>query len=510
MKRYPNTSILSIITKKNNVQEDILFIYLKPVPDFYSLSKIYWYQGKGKNGEASYVWEDQQIKQWVACGTDEMMGVLFEGIIQTKSITIGSKIIHFEYPKYELILGRNQAEKTRNDGKRDVLWSDINHIIPQEFYQKENLESLSGYKIGVKAIKSLFPLGFFEEHFIYRNLKEGIWGIKEYRLSYLVFKGVRTKTVKDQGTKEIKGFLQEKVIDAEYEAVVSNLTEMETGKGKIDSQGYFKVDLSEPALSGSIKIVRDKNILKNISFAFINDIVITTEIAQTTYTDNYGRSFMITGKRKAKPLTLDNFTWQREVYSETNKADAKLSDLFKNIIDYLGPNILIADPYFINNIKQDPGSKQPILTHCQAAFINALFHASIDTGVQSIQILGYWARAKSFADKKTEEDAAKFHSYFERYEQVLRELITINKLEKYLPPNTIKFMNAKEDFHNRYWFSYSDCQGNPELEKCLILTNSIGNINELDVMKVTDQAQQLQIFRKYSKKLGKADLLVKI
>ena len=54
-KKYPNTSVLTLITQTDCENEKVLFIYLKTVPDFYSLDTIHWYDGFGKDGKTSNV-----------------------------------------------------------------------------------------------------------------------------------------------------------------------------------------------------------------------------------------------------------------------------------------------------------------------------------------------------------------------------------------------------------------------------------------------------------------------
>ncbi len=43
MKKYPNTSIFNLITQKEGNTEKLIFIYIKPVSDFYTSENIHWY-----------------------------------------------------------------------------------------------------------------------------------------------------------------------------------------------------------------------------------------------------------------------------------------------------------------------------------------------------------------------------------------------------------------------------------------------------------------------------------
>jgi hypothetical protein len=165
-KKYPNASILTFITQTNELNgENLLFIYLKPIPDFFPNGKILWYEGHGKNGLTKDVWKKQSIKQWVACGKDDIIQSLFEDIFQSKMLKIDNKEIEFALPSFTKDLCDIEKPNER-DKLFDSYITINNELIPEAFFQKENLEYLSGYKMGSKEIKPLFPLCFFENNFI--------------------------------------------------------------------------------------------------------------------------------------------------------------------------------------------------------------------------------------------------------------------------------------------------------------------------------------------------------
>lgn len=60
------------------------------------------------------------------------------------------------------------------------------------------------------------------------------------------------------------------------------------------------------------------------------------------------------------------------------------------------------------------------------------------------------------------------------------------------------FFNAQAEFHARYWFSLIDQDGVEVLDRCVIITNSIGNMSELDIVPVIDESQLRQITRQYT------------
>ena len=66
----------------------------------------------------------------------------------------------------------------------------------------------------------------------------------------------------------------------------------------------------------------------------------------------------------------------------------------------------------------------------------------------------------------------------------------------YFSASSIKFCDAQDKFHNRYWFSLSE--KDDFLDKCVVITNSIGNMNELDILPINDKDQLKTIAREYS------------
>jgi hypothetical protein len=498
-KKYPNTSVLTLITQTDGENEKVLFIYLKTVPDFYPFDNIHWYDGFGKDGKATNVWDNLQIKQWTACGKDDDIIKLLDETLSAKKMVIGNTEIKLNIPSYKVVKHNEEPFKNRRETIYDALVAENNSIIPEEFYQKENLKFLSGYRSNSTEIKPLFPLGFFEDGFIYDNLKSSVWGVKEYRTAYLTFHGVREKSIKCVGSNEMVGFYQQNFNPTdEYIAIAKNETDNEIGKATIDkNNGFFKIELSEPTSKGKVEIIVNNKEEKAIEYVFIQDIQVNTQITNATYKDIYGREFLITSKDKGRE-TFENATWQQSIYADEKTANEGLSDLFKRTFEYLGSRIVVADPYFLGNIKINSVTNQFQPTDCQSAFINALIHSAIEKNVEQIYILGFWARAKSQVEKDDTQTASKTDQLFGNYEKLFQGTIHTNKLQNYFKPSSIQFLNAKEDFHNRYWFSVKNENGIDILDKCIIVTNSLGGISktEVDFVNVEDKSQLEQIIRK--------------
>ncbi len=498
-KKYPNTSVLTLITQADGEKEKLLFIYLKTVPDFYSLDTIHWYDGVGKDGKAHTVWDNLQIKQWTACGKDEEILMLFDKILIEKKLVIGNKEKTLKIPSYKVVKHNKEPFKNRQEIICDTLVTESNTNIPEDFYQKENLKFLSGYKTDSADIKPFFPLGFFEDGFIYDNLSSNIWGIKEYRTAYLTFQGVIEKSTNGSGSNEIVGFYQQNFTPAdEYFVIAKNEANHTIGKSAIEkSNGFFRIELSEPTSKGKVEIIVNDRNERSVEYVFIQDIRVNAQIAKATYNDIYGRHFLITLKGK-RSETFSNATWQQNIYADEKTANEELSDLFKKTFEYLGPQIVVADPYFIGDIKIDSLTNQFQPTNCQLAFINALIHTAIESNIEKLYILGFWTRAKRQVEKDGTHTTIKIDQLFGNYEKIIKWIIKSNNLQKYFTPSSIHFLNAKEDFHNRYWFSLKNNDGIDIFDKCIIVTNSLGGISktEVDFVNVKDKPQLDQIIRK--------------
>ncbi|MBK0379308.1 hypothetical protein [Mucilaginibacter segetis] len=508
----PNLSILTFFTKTTSSSEKVLFISVKPVADVFHEAEIFWYPGKGVGGKAQWIWEALNIKQWCACGTDYMMQQLFDEIITQKLLIIGTHQITLEIFPHELIRFENRPFKSRYETVSDQLKSNSLSGMPHGFMQQENLQYLSGYKTGSHLIKPLFPFGFFEQDFIYRKLKANIWGVKTFRRPYLTYRGVTKTSIKGIGSKQLVGFYQHNY-SPHQPLTVSVVNERQEMIGQsIFPCGtpVFKIDLTEPVMKGAVQVYSGKVLEQENEFVLLQDIQINTNISSGNFKDHYGRNFMLGDSAKARPTEIDSFTWQRHAYADHKEADQKLSDLFRNVFNYLGPDILIADPYFIGNIKLDENGSGMQLQHCQAAMVNAILHTAIETGTESFRVMGYWGRASNQADNDDETSQSKIEQYFEKYDHYFQSFRRIDDVEKYLPIGCLFFYNAREEFHNRYWFGLKKTDEEILLEKVVIMTNSLGNINELDIMPIINETQRRQIAGKYSEIFSKAELKLNV
>lgn len=485
--KFPNTSILNIITQSKKEEEIIVFFHIKNVPD-YSEKEIFWFENKGKNGKAVLIWEELLLKQWLVVGKDDEISNLLDDILKNSNTTIDSKVINFNIPKHTKISSQEKSSKRSNDIESDSYLLKDFSIIPRQLLNRDNLDVLSGLKIS-DTIKPLLPIGLYEQDFIYNYLNEKTFGIKEYRKPFVTFRGVRKTSVKGKGSKEIIGFYQSNYSDEqEYYVSINNESSLEIGKSKINKKdGVFKIALKEASSKGQVIITNNEEEINKIDFVLLQDIQLNIDVFNKTFKDAYGREFGITSKKNNSTKKLNSIYWEKDLFSDDIEAYKKLSDIFRTVFEYLGDSILIADPYFIGLIKLTETTNEYKLSRCQLSLINAITHFSLESKTNSFTILGCNSRANSISDSIEDENTSKSERRFENYNKFFNNYISQNELKDYFP--TITFKNSKKSFHNRYIFSVKNDGGIEKLDKCVIFTNSFGNIEELDIVPCTDEEQ---------------------
>ncbi|SFH37508.1 hypothetical protein [Pedobacter insulae] len=516
--KFPNASVLSILTydhEENGIRydNDILYISVRTVPDYFGMDTLFWYPGTGRKGSAAIVWKKLKVKHWFACGKDDLIKQRYDHLLLTKSCEIDGQLVKFRLPSFTKEMYTPDPFYDRNQNETvQLLVADMSHF-PQAFLQKENLQILSGYQKSTTDIKALYPVGLYEKNELYKNLTKKNFGSVEMRQAYLTFHGSRSKEAAEKVIDKRKpigersrtraslagmiGFYQEDFMaEKKYAAIFSDKNGVESGRSEIDrSNGIFRAAFDDQSGKGSVTILVDDMALKKIDYTLIKDIKFDVNMASGTLNDIYGRSHMQIEKSKPRPETFSTYTWQKDVYANPEDGNIKLSDTFKELFNYLGPNLVIADPYFINNIKLNELTKEFMLTDCQLSMLNAIATAAVMGEISELTILGYNSRANQHFDRDEDSTGTTTEQRFVRYETLFRNFIASNKLGDYLADSSIKFNNAPNDFHNRYWFSLS--ADRKKLEKCIVVTTSIGNMFEVDFLPITDQAQLTQITMKY-------------
>lgn len=143
-RKFPNASILSLITQSEEGKEKVLFLYLKVVPDFSDVDNVCWL--KGQRGIPHKVWSSLSINQWVAFGKDEVIQALLDNILENEILRIGNdKEISLIIPPYVITPKEADPSYLLSKTEFQTFKTDVYDFISPLFYQKENLKLLSGY-----------------------------------------------------------------------------------------------------------------------------------------------------------------------------------------------------------------------------------------------------------------------------------------------------------------------------------------------------------------------------
>ncbi|MDP3114743.1 MAG: hypothetical protein Q8M98_08200 [Candidatus Cloacimonadaceae bacterium] len=188
-------------------------------------------------------------------------------------------------------------------------------------------------------------------------------------------------------------------------------------------------------------------------------------------------------------------TWYKSNYFSDNDAYMALSDIFYDLFNFLGPDIIIFDPYFIGPIQEhDATNALSMVFEDQRAFINAIGRYLFESDFTvKFTICGYPKRAKTQIIKDNSSVLTKLEDLYTRYPIYLNGIMPPKKLY----PNFVDFVASNDEFHNRYYFSRDTSDGSSSLLKPIVVTNSIGNIKEVDIVPVNDELQCAMICSKY-------------
>jgi hypothetical protein len=496
--RYPNLSVLSILTSKERTDSPptlpagiketylILFVYVKAVPDYKEGDDFKWMH---KRDNPKILWKELGLRHWLASGTDARVSAKYEALLESGFMDHGNRrlILPDVSRGIETWVNPNMLE----DLKAETLNIVDRSRLPPPFLNEENLAALSGYRINSKNIRPVRPAGFFPPDFLYKRLSKNIIGYRENRVSHVSFRGVRSSKIAGEGSTELTGFYQKNYAgDETLEAVARERGGREIGRSNISPDtGLFKMSLFEPSIFGIMQVEQAGKMIYSKGYTLLQGVTGTINLVDKTFKDTYGREFRLDSKKPVRPENIFPYSWYGPFYADDTAADIQLSDKFKELFDYLGPSVLIADPYFIGQFRKDKSTGTFALKRCQMAFLAALLRSVVDGAIKELYILGSNSRANQAEGKDETTDQLKKDDRFNNYEKVILHAFESNQLQTFKKEFQMEFRNSKQDLHGRFWFGMSNDDGIRSLNKCVILTNSIGNISEVDFMPVTDERQ---------------------
>lgn len=489
----PNSSLISLLTYEEKGQAKIAFAYLKQLNDIDAPQPPYWAE------VGTVIWADKGIKQWLAYGRDEDIEVFWNKLFADGKLTINGTEYEFVLPDEEEVC------ETLSNGQ--LLSKYLHDEIPQYLLEEKNLLFIEGYrKDETNKVHPIKPHGLYPEGFLCKKLNEGYRSCKIIRQVHYHFRG--TDAGEDKEPTKMKGFVQGDLQAHKYIAEIIGEDGTLIGSAAVDkADGTFVIPLSSPGSKGSFRLKDAATIIDDYKYVLLKGTTLNMQLATNTFVDVFGREKMLTKKARENKKPSP-FTWHKEEYINDRESQIAISDHIKSILDYLGPDILICDPYFFGKLPPDSDDEKTSYN----IYMNAIFSSAVEYELAKLHFMGCWSRASSIANKNIVIPAGgdKKKRYFEIAEEIFKREIEQNKFEKYFPANTIELINSAEDFHNRYWFGLKkNIKGRLVIDdtKVMIITNSINGVyksGEIDIIPCEDPLQIRRISSKYDKLLKNA------
>jgi hypothetical protein len=458
----PNASILSLLTISGK-DEEIFFIYLKELEEI-APSEFFWYDEKGKNANASYIWQEKKIKQWLVIGEDSKINYIFESLIQKRN-----HIISFENTEvnFQIISDNIIKEESHKDdiytiegvplcGEHEIpikyshsgLKTNISFLIEE----KNNCSYIDGYLSNL-TIKPVQPFGLFPENFLFNCINENTLAVKDVRGLFYDLSGSKISKTSNGDPESLFGFVQaSNNFRNEHKVLIKNIDGTEIiGESDLDSiSGKWHINLKYPCGKAQF-LIQNKttsSFIYGTKFYLIKNINIETNIIGSVIVDFYKREFPLSEKMEIYKPLIKPINWDFEAAPDTIQAQIELSDKLTNILLSLGKEIVINDPFLFGDFEENNNILK-LTSISQQIFINALFIAIAKGEISSIQIIGNWHKAKNFIKVSQEDMILKYKSLY--------KLIKTNfKNSQIFKLKIFDLILSKTPFHDRYWLGGAD------------------------------------------------------
>ncbi len=479
---FVKASLLSLLTTSNET-ENIILAYRKELYDV-APPNLHWYFKKGLNGQATHLWREKKLKQWLVIGSDDEIGVLWEKLIDKGAL-------HYQWNDVKVDFLLPSVEKVRPDDENYVVIKGIRSFggdhSSEEYRcdawhmdtsflldEKNNCAFIEGYKKH-KEIIPLYPLGLLAENSLTKYMESGTCAVFKKRELFWTLKGDR-KGSRNSDPNFFSGFIQASPdFRDNHKVCIRNLTgERILGISDINSTtGRWSVELPVPAGSGQFLIQSSATHEFEFGekFYLIKDISINSEIVHTVLKDLFGRQINI-AEKKAPILINDSLMWIGSSAPDDIQSQIELSDKLMSVLMSLGEKIIINDPYFLGDFVLENGGEIK-MTVSQKVFLNALVTSLARSNIHELTVIGYWKRAKNFITGDKSQLESKYNNLY----RLIRQIFGTSQALKLLK---VDIVLSQEPFHDRYWLGEGVAYH---------VSNSVNGMfesNELTISKVDD------------------------
>lgn len=498
-----NATILSLLTICKENKENIIHAYRKEVEDI-APDAIHWYSKKGSNGKAEYIWEDKELKQWLAVGNEGDISEIWEKLIKndTIKVNISGVEVTFLMPEVELIqdnenyvkikdvevCGRNEYP-LKYKSKSGLSGIDTSFLLGE----KTNCSYISGYNNN-KKIKPVYPYGLFGEESLYKDINNNVFAVYRKRGNYMTFRGDRKSVDENNDTTKMKGFSQSNIeYRKQYKVQIKDIEgEQILGESNIDEKtGKWNIDLSKGASKGQLLIVDKKNndVVCGQKYYLLKNIDVNVGLVDTVLKDLFGRNISISKDKKSTLAKeqVQTVIWDGHAAPDDRQAQIELSDKLTGLLLSLGEKIKFIDPFFWGKVEMQGDI---VKTNSQKIFLNALITAIAKGDIKEIEILGCWKRYKKVHKGEKEN----FINGYKSLNELINKTFDVtkgNKLEK------LELVFSEELFHDRYWIGQ---------DVIYSVTNSISGAFDSKELKFSkeDDLSKLKVRAKYDRRYSKA------
>lgn len=302
-----------------------------------------------------------------------------------------------------------------------------------------------------------------------------------------MFKGIESKVKGEVG--ELKGYIQMDNLDIkDISIILKNKKDNKEMKAIIDNKtGEYSIKSSNDIFRGELIYFHKGKEFHSENYSLIKDFKIDFNILDTTVELIGGQEISFSKENLKNNDLIENYEDLSKDKSFFTDSYANLEDYIKDTTDYIkkifcicSPNILICDPYFLGEIKDNQ------VNNGQKIFINALILAMTEYKIKNIYILGN-SKNKKFKN-----------GYFNLFKD----------FKKINPELNIKTFVSNSSFHDRVILSvdfnknYSDPNENIRIFKIGTSVNGWEKSGELNISKVLDETTKSKMYSMIMKRIN--------
>ncbi len=440
------------------------------------------------NGVEVFKKDNVIYKQYFFVGLKERMKKTIDTLYKNKETEINN--ILFKIPK------STKRNKVKIESFKSFQYYKIHryNCDTNDFFDeigfnliKENIDTEVNIKLENNYSNKILPLFYIKPS----SLKEYILNnnviIYKELLFKNMFKGIESKVKGEVG--ELKGYLQIDNLDIkDISIILKNKKDNKEMKAVIDNKtGEYSIKSSDDIFRGELIYFHKGKEFHSKDYSLIKDFKIDFNILDTTVELIGGQKVNFSKEKLKDNDLIKNYEDLSKDKSFFKDSYANLEDYIKATTDYIkkifcicSPNILICDPYFLGEIKDNK------VNNGQKIFINALILAMTEYKIKNFYILGN-SKNKKFKNG---------------YSNLFKDFKKIN------PELNVKIFVSNSSFHDRVILSvdfnknYSDSNENIRIFKIGTSINGWEKSGELNINEVLDQNTKAKMYSMIMKRIN--------